>query len=67
MNPHPTRAKPNKIGRKHTGALRQRDSQKRLNGQKQYRRTLIARSRRHAREVARYFRGERETHPLTPP
>jgi hypothetical protein len=63
MNPHPTRSKPCKIGRKHTGARRAKDKQRRLNGLKAFEKLKIARRRARNKKIAAYFRGDIATHP----
>ncbi len=63
MNPHPTRCKPSKIGRKHTGARRQKDKQRRLNGMKIHQKQLDAMHRQRKKKIAAYFRGDAPLHP----
>lgn len=66
MNPHPTRSKPCKIGRKHTGQKRQKAKQKRLRGMQVYEKLKIARKRKYDAKVAMYFRNEIPLHPGDP-
>jgi len=62
-NPHPTRSKPCKIGRKHTGAPREKEKARKRQAQKIHLRIKVARRRKRNAEIAKYFRGERPYHP----
>lgn len=59
-NPHPTRSKPNKIGRKHTGEKSAREKQKRAAGLRKFKQIQkVTRSRK----VRDYWTGKRDSHP----
>lgn len=63
MNPHPTRSKPYKPGRKHTGSPSLRSIGKRLVGEKIETQKHASRRKRYAMMVAAFWRGEIERHP----
>jgi hypothetical protein len=65
-NPHPTNSKPVKIGRKHTGAPSLRTIGRRASGKLKLHRAEIVKWRAFKKEVAAYWRGERETYPKMP-
>jgi hypothetical protein len=62
-NPHPTKSKPNKIGRKHTGALSARKKALAEKNRRMHDKTLAARKHKRDRAVSAYFRGEADLHP----
>lgn len=65
-NPHPTKSKPIKIGRKHTGARSEKWKQRARNAtlhRSKIRRAVI---KRYKVQVARFWRGELDTHPTIP-
>lgn len=53
-NPHPTKSKPFKIGRKHTGAKREREK----NGLLFYAKIIQAKAAKYKAKVAAYWRGD---------
>lgn len=63
MNPHPTKSKPIKIGRKHTGAPSLRVRGRRTSQALRNRKSQVAAHRLFKGRVAAYYRGELETYP----
>lgn len=63
MNPHPTKSKPSKIGRKHTGAISQKTKQKRHNAASKKQKIKQMKAKKFHSQVAEYFAGKREQHP----
>jgi hypothetical protein len=63
MNPHPTRSKPCKIGRKHTHGKSEKQRAKIRAGHIVYTKRAVARRRRHNAKVHLYFIGEVDLHP----
>jgi len=62
-NPHPTKSKPIKIGRKHTQGKTQRQIQMAINGAKQMREDKRKFAKRHSERVTAYFQGKLEIYP----
>ncbi len=66
MNPHPTRSKPCKIGRKHTGAPSEKLKQKRRNTSKRHAALQKVKGRKFNEQVKAYFAGELDEFPVNP-
>ena len=62
-NPHPTKSKPNKIGRKHTKQPSQRIKDKRKAGKKRFSQIKSAKALKYKERVSKYWNGELESHP----
>lgn len=62
-NPHPTKSKPVKIGRKHSGAKSEKFKQKRRNRLAKRSEIELAKKRKRDQLVRDYFLGLRETCP----
>jgi hypothetical protein len=62
-NPHPTRSKPNKIGRKHSGAPSAREKAIAAKNRAMHERTLVARGRKRKKAIRAYFLGEMDLYP----
>jgi hypothetical protein len=62
-NPHPTKSKPIKIGRKHNGTPSLRTIGQRASSALKRHRAELERWRKHKQDVAAFWRGERETYP----
>lgn len=62
-NPHPTKSKPCKIGRKHTQAPSTRVREKRRAAKQKQREIVLAKFRKHKEQIAAYYRGEIEECP----
>lgn len=65
-NPHPTKSKPVKIGRKHTGAPSLRTIGRRSSAKAKINRAETGKWHAYKMAVAAYWRGERETYPKMP-
>ena len=63
MNPHPSKSKPVKIGRKHTGAPSLRAKGRRASSAIKHHRNQINKYRKYKARVAAFWRGELETYP----
>ena len=62
-NPHPTKSKPIKIGRKHTGAKSLRHKGRIASAAKQRHKIEAIRHRKFKAQVSAFWRGERENYP----
>jgi hypothetical protein len=62
-NPHPTKSKPIKIGRKHTGAASTRVRQRRADAARAYATIKEGLRRRFHERVRQYFAGARDNYP----
>lgn len=65
-NPHPTKSKPLKIGRKHTGAPSNRLSGKRKRAKLVANQIKLGKYQLFKKKVAAYWRGELESYPENP-
>ena len=63
-NPHPTKSKPIKIGRKHSGAKSEKFKQKRRNTAIRNARLKLEKKRKYDRIVRDYFLGLRDNIPV---
>ena len=66
-NPHPSKSKPFKIGRKHTGSKSVRRRGRLASGAEQKRRQDVARRAKYKERAAAYWRGELDHFPHPPP
>lgn len=66
MNPHPTKSKPCKIGRKHTGAAGVRKKGRLASAQVQSQKERVRKWKKFNERVAAYFRGSTDTFPEKP-
>lgn len=62
-NPHPTKSKPCKIGRKHTNAPSTRVREKRRRAKQKQREIALAQFRKHKSKIEAYWRGETDECP----
>jgi hypothetical protein len=62
-NPHPSKSKPFKIGRKHTGALSTRARGRLVSRAKKVREIELNKFRQHKARVSAFWRGEIEEFP----
>ena len=63
MNPHPTKSKPYKIGRKHTGALSVRKKQELVTKLKKSNEIKLSKLRKHKEKVSAFWSGQLDKHP----
>jgi hypothetical protein len=63
VNPHPTKSKPVKIGRKHTGAPSLRVKGRRASSAIKHRKNQNNEFRKYKSRVSAFWRGELETYP----
>jgi hypothetical protein len=62
-NPHPTKSKPCKLGRKHTGKACTRVAERRKAGKKLFAKRALAKQRARDAQIHAYFTGQREFYP----
>lgn len=62
-NPHPTKSKPCKIGRKHTKAKSSRQREKDIARKRKANRIKIGKLQKRKELVAKFWRGELDQHP----
>lgn len=65
-NPHPTKSKPIKIGRKHTNAQGLRKKGKAMSNKIKSQKQKVIEWKRYNKEVKAYWNNERETFPNKP-
>ena len=65
-NPHPSRSKPFKIGRKHTGALGNRAKGRLASAKTKNRKKLVHNFRVYKEKVSAFWRGELDRFPRKP-
>ena len=62
-NPHPTKSKPLKIGRKHTQSERLHQRVRREKGLEITKKTIFAKRRKVENNIRKYWEGEIDTYP----